>query len=271
MTGAVSLGGAAAEWSGAERMALGGWTVRFRAAGRGPALVLVHGLGVSADYWVRNGPPLAAAGFRVLAPDLPGFGGSEGPAEGLPVERQARVVARWADAVGLGPAVYVGHSLSCQGLLQLAADEPGRVRGLVLAAPTGDRGAHRPLREAWGLLRDVPREPPALVPYVLAAYVRAGPRRLLHTWLRSRPHDLLPLLPRVRCPALVVAGGRDPVVPLRFTTALAEGLPCGRHVVVENGAHALHFRPAERFNALVRAFATEVEDEGSCRRRDPDG
>jgi pimeloyl-ACP methyl ester carboxylesterase len=71
---AERLGRCAAAWSAARRVRVGDWDVRYRDAGEGPPIVLVHGLGVSADYWWRNGPPLAAAGHRVLAPDLPGFG-----------------------------------------------------------------------------------------------------------------------------------------------------------------------------------------------------
>jgi alpha-beta hydrolase superfamily lysophospholipase len=98
-----ALGRAAAEWIVTRRVEVNGLSVRYREAGSGPALVLVHGLGCSADYWVRNGPPLAAAGLRVLAPDLPGFGRTEGPWRGLDIDEQATALADWFDAWGSPP------------------------------------------------------------------------------------------------------------------------------------------------------------------------
>ena len=252
----AGLAEAAAAWVVERRVPVGGREVRYREAGAGPPLVLAHGLGISADYWWRNGSPLAAAGFRVLAPDLPGFGRTPGPERGLSVPEQAEALSAWAEALGLGPAVFLGHSLSCQAALELAVREPARVRGLVLAAPTGAPGtpAMRLLRQARGLLLDVAREPWTLVPFVAQAYLRAGIPRVWRTWRRGVEHDPLPLLPRVHAPVLVLVGGRDPVVPLEYAGLLAEGLPRGRLVVVEGGAHAVHFDRAEAFNRAVLEF-----------------
>lgn len=257
-------GEAAASWVVERRVAVGGLEMRYREAGVGPVLVLVHGLGVSADYWWRNGAPLAEAGFRVLALDLPGFGRTAGPDAGLSVPEQAEALSAWAAALGLGPAVYLGHSLSCQAALELAVREPARVRGLVLAAPTGAPGTPtvRLLRQARGLLLDVVREPWSLVPLVGQAYLRAGIPRVWRTWRQGVRHDPLPLLPRVRVPVLVVVGDGDPVVPLEYAELLAAGLPRGRLAVVEGGAHAVHFDRAEVFNREVEGFLRGLPADG---------
>ena len=254
----AGLPGCAADWAVARRVEAGGWRVRYRAAGEGPPLVLVHGLGVSADYWWRNGPPLAAAGHQVLAPDLPGFGRTEGPPEGLSVPAQVEALLRWADALELGPAVYVGHSLSCQTALELAAAEPARVRGLVLAAPTGAPGRHRILRQFAGLLRDIPRESPRLAVEVAKAYLQAGPARVWRTWQLGGREDPLPLLPRVAAAGMVVVGDRDPVVPREFAETLADGLREGELRWVEGAAHAVIFTHAAAFNAAVLDLAARV-------------
>ncbi|HEX2190832.1 MAG TPA: alpha/beta hydrolase [Longimicrobiaceae bacterium] len=247
-------GEAAAAWAGSRRVEVDGLgaRVRYHEAGSGPALVLVHGLGVSSDYWPRNGPPLAAAGLRVLAPDLPGFGRTAHPRGATAVPAQAAALLAWAEAMELGPAVYVGHSLSCQSVLELAAWWPERVRGLVLAAPTGAPRRHPLLRQGWSFLLDIPREDWRLVPPVAQAYLRAGPLRVWRTWRRGTAHDPLPLLPRVRAPSRVVVGERDPVVPRDFAEALARGLPGdGRVAWIRGGPHAVHFSTADAFNREV--------------------
>jgi 2-hydroxy-6-oxonona-2,4-dienedioate hydrolase len=228
--------------------------VRYREAGTGPTIVLVHGLAMAADYWSRTGPPLAAAGFHVLAPDLPGFGETEGPADGLGVREQASALHGWAEAVGLGPAVYVGHSLSCQTVLELAAARPVTVTGLVLAAPTGDGGERRMLAEAARLFLDAWRESLQLLVLAGHAYLRAGPRRFFRTWRSGARHDPLSLLPRIHVPVLVVIGGKDPVAPLSFAAEIVGALADGRLEVIPEGTHAVFFEEPERFNAAVTDF-----------------
>jgi 2-hydroxy-6-oxonona-2,4-dienedioate hydrolase len=250
----AALGAAAAEWSRGRRVEAGRWRVRYREAGSGPVVVLVHGLGVYADYWVRNGPPLAAAGCRILAPDLPGFGRTAARGIASGVEPQARALALWARALALPPAVYVGHSVSCQTVLELACREPARVRGLVLAAPTLGRHSRAAVREAFDFARDAFREPFALYPLVAEAYLRAGPVRWLRTWRAARRHDPLGAAREVRVPGVVLLGSRDRVVPPEGAAALADRLPGGRVVVVEGGGHALIFHPADAFNRAVLDF-----------------
>jgi 2-hydroxy-6-oxonona-2,4-dienedioate hydrolase len=257
---APSLGEAAAAWVSSKRVRVDGSRIRYREAGSGSPIVLIHGLGVSADYWVRNGPALATAGFHVLAPDLPGFGRSGGRDQAVGIGAQAAAVRAWAAAIGLPPAVFVGHSLSCQTVVELAVHHPSMVRGLVLAAPTGDgESAGRLFRQAVGLTRDIRRESLLLATLVLQAYLRAGPVRVLRTWLHGADHDLMSLLPALRAPSIVVLGEQDPVVDREFATLLARGLPRGRLVVIAGAAHAVIFDRTGVFNNAVIEFARSLE------------
>ncbi|HEX6910854.1 MAG TPA: alpha/beta hydrolase [Longimicrobium sp.] len=252
------LAACAAQWAVTHRVMAGGWNLRYREAGEGPVLVLVHGLGCSTDYWVRNGAWIAAAGFRVLAPDLPGFGRTEGPRAGLSIVQQAYAVSVFAEAMRLGPAAYLGHSLSCQTVLELACTEPDRVTAIILAAPTGDRRKKRLLREAFGFLRDIPREPPSLVPIVVDAYLRAGPFRWTRTWLAGKRHDAFDAARGIQAPALVLVGGRDPVVPVHFARAISETIGSARLQIIPHAAHALIYDEPTGFNGVVVEFLHEV-------------
>ena len=260
---AERLGRCAASWSAAKRVEVGEWDVRYREAGEGPPIVLVHGLGVSADYWWRNGPPLAAAGYRVLAPDLPGFGRTRGPRRGLSVTEQARALRAWIDTIALPAGTFVGHSLSCQTIMQLAADAPDRVAGLVLAAPTGEPVSNRLLNQARGLLLDIPRESVRLAVEVATAYLLAGPRRIWRTWNLGAQHHPLHLLPDITVDGIVVLGTRDPVVPREFACSLAEGLGRDEPVWIEGAAHALIFTHAPDFNQVVRDFVERALTRGA--------
>lgn len=109
-----------------------------QAAGKLPTLLLVHGLGDEADSW-RGLFPLLSGEFRLIAPDLPGFGRS--PARGrVSVGSCADALAGLLDAEAPEGAVLVGSSLGAALAELVAGRRPGLVRGLVLVdggAPMG--------------------------------------------------------------------------------------------------------------------------------------
>jgi pimeloyl-ACP methyl ester carboxylesterase len=110
-----------------------------------PPVVLVHGLGDEADTWRRVIGPLSRS-FRVIAPDLPGFGRSSLPHRRLSPPFLAGVMREMADRLGIRSATWVGSSLGA-GVAQLAALKwPALVERLVLV--DGDVRARPPLRGA---------------------------------------------------------------------------------------------------------------------------
>jgi pimeloyl-ACP methyl ester carboxylesterase len=100
----------------------------------GTPVVLVHGLGGSHLNWVHVGPALAA-GRRVVALDLPGFGLTPSGGRPTSVHANAAVLGRFLDEVVGGPALLVGNSMGGMVSLLLAARSPERVAGLVLVDP----------------------------------------------------------------------------------------------------------------------------------------
>lgn len=102
--------------------------------GRGPVMVLLHGLGGSHANWMRLGPLLAERA-RVLAPDLPGFGYSPPAGRATTVQTNARWVLRFLREIAGTPAILVGNSMG--GLISIlaAGTDPGQVAGLALLDP----------------------------------------------------------------------------------------------------------------------------------------
>ncbi len=106
------------------------------AAAAAAPVVLVHGLGASWPVWLAQLPAFAAAGHRVVAFDLPGFGGSGMPAGAeISVAGYARTAAGVIEAIGLGPVHVIGHSLGGFVAAELALRRPELVDHVVLAAP----------------------------------------------------------------------------------------------------------------------------------------
>ncbi|HEV7516311.1 MAG TPA: alpha/beta fold hydrolase [Thermoanaerobaculia bacterium] len=238
---------------------VGGLRVQVRLAA-GPAggvpLVLVHGLGVSSRYMVPLAEILAAT-LPVYAPDIPGFGRSEKPRQALDVHGQAEFLAAWMPVMGLERAAFLGHSLGCQVVADLAYHHPEVASRLVLAAPTIDDTGRSVPRELFRLFRDAWREPFSLVPVVVADYLRAGLGRALRTLRYALADPIEEKLPRLPMPALVVRGGRDPVVSERWTEKVCRLLPHGRLAVVPKAAHALQWSVPRELADLLIPFLDE--------------
>jgi pimeloyl-ACP methyl ester carboxylesterase len=114
-----------------------GIRLRFIEAGDGPPLLLLHGLGQSSTAWRRSLDALAA-GYRTIALDLPGFGGSAIPDDAPFGPRYYRtVVTRFLDAMSLERIDAVGHSAGALALALSALESPTAFRRLVLVDPVG--------------------------------------------------------------------------------------------------------------------------------------
>lgn len=222
----------------------------------GRPLVLIHGLAMSSRYMVRLGG-LLGAGRAVYAPDIPGFGRSESPPRALDVHGQAELLAAWARALEIGRAAFLGHSLGSQVVADLASRHPQLVERLILAAPTIDDRERSVIQETLRLLRDAPREPLSLIPLVAAAYLRAGPARIFRTLRYALADPMEEKLPALGMPALVVRGGRDPVVSEAWTEKVYRLLPRGRLAVIPAAAHALQFSRPGELAALLTPFLDE--------------
>jgi pimeloyl-ACP methyl ester carboxylesterase len=239
-----------------EHTLIGNLRVHWRTGGAGDPLVLVHGIGVSGRYLLPTAACLVD-GFHVFVPDLPGWGRSDKPARPLGVHGSARALAGWLDEVGIERASFLGNSMGCQILIDLAAWSPERVHALVLVGPTVDGEARSFARQAFRLLRDALHEPLSLIPIVVSEYLRFGVRRFVATAqsvIADRPEDKAPL---VRAPALVVRGERDTLVSQRFAEQLATRLPLGELAVVPGGPHALTYAEPRALARLTSSFLSE--------------
>src|SRR2546422_1530620 len=116
----------------AERTAVAdGLKLRYLTAGHGRAIVLLHGYAETSRMW-RPLIPRLAAGFNVIAPDLPGIGGSDIPADGLDMTRAAARVHALVKGLGVDKAVVVGHDIGLMVAYAYAAQFPAEVEKLVL-------------------------------------------------------------------------------------------------------------------------------------------
>jgi pimeloyl-ACP methyl ester carboxylesterase len=119
-------------------------TSESTAADPGTPFVLIHGIGMSHRYLTKLHARLAVEA-DVHSVDLPGFGGLPKPGRDLDIPAMAELLGEVLDGIDSGPVVLVGHSMGAQWTVELAAQRPDLVRGVVAMGPVADE-KHRSLR-----------------------------------------------------------------------------------------------------------------------------
>lgn len=253
--------------------------------GRGPAVLLLHGIPGSARSWDAVAQ-LLANDHRVLAADLLGFGASPRPREPALAERQAAALAATLDRMGVERATVVGHDFGGPVALHLQRGRPDLFSGLLLSATNAFPDTPIPLPIAavtWPLVGRLAEQvlfaPPALRLMLrrgagsprpqLDADVYIGDRQqarairsIFATSLRELDALYRPLaesLAAVHVPASVVWGACDPFFSVAVGKRTAHALPDAQLVVLEGCGH---FVPAERPKELAREIRQLVRRAG---------
>ena len=257
--------------------------VQVAVAGRGVPLVLVHGYTAEGFLYAQSLSRLVASGFKVVAVDAAGHGGTEGLEEGgADLQYYAGLLGRVVDHLGIDKAVFAGHSMGGRLVTELAARQPRRALAVLLIdAIVGDTWdgmvqLWRVLPGLMGLtgtalaldtattvplLRD-PRQAIKLSRLWLpvALHNARRPRGLVGaaaSILRSGPTSwMLDRLAEAEVPVVVIHGDRDVAVPLR-TGEDAARRSDGELVVVHGATHAWPLKDPETLPAIVGELLAE--------------
>jgi pimeloyl-ACP methyl ester carboxylesterase len=255
------------------------WSTRYLEAGSGRAVVLLHAFPLSADQWL---PQLhrVSPGWRFIAPDLRGFRGS-GPAFEAPspdhptIDHYAGDVVELLTHLEIDRAVIVGLSMGGYVALSLVARAPGRVAGLILAntRATADTPEGRAARDAMiasvrsegaaaGARAMLPkligpttaRDQPDLLDAVGAMIALNAPEPLIAALaaLRDRP-DRTASLGAIRCPATIVTGAEDAVIPIVEAQAMARTIPGAQLTILPGAGHLSNLEVPHAFDAALHA------------------
>jgi pimeloyl-ACP methyl ester carboxylesterase len=216
-----------------------------------PTLVHVHGFGISGTYLERAAALLAPA-YRTYVPDLPGMGRSMRPTPTHDLPGLAQALIHYLDAVDVERATFIGNSLGCPIIVEVASAFPDRIERAVLVSPAGGPNNQPMPRAIRQMMSDAPREPVGLLPIAVGDYLRFG---FVQGWGLFKSMTAYPTLDRLRnlqMPTLVIAGLRDPLLKIE-RVHIFSGLP-NVDVVTVTGAHALNFSHPETVAGLIDAF-----------------
>ncbi len=259
---------------------LPGVDLALRDVGEGRPVVLIHGFPMDHSIWAEQVGSLATR-WRVIAPDLRGFGRSSVTPGKVTVEQWADDLAAMLDALAISEPIVLG-GLSMGGYVAFRFFQAHRERlaGLVLcdtraaadtpqAAAARLETAERTEREGSRFLADT-MLPRLLAPATLQGRPEVADRlrRMIlagnpvgyaatSRGLAERP-DFTPLLPAIDCPALLIVGRQDAISTVAEMNAMARAIPGARIVEIEGAGHATPLEAPGEVTAAIEKFLSEL-------------
>jgi 3-oxoadipate enol-lactonase len=240
--------------------------------GEKPAgVLLLHGLGATCQSWQLQTPALLDAGYRVIVPDLRGFGNSAYPGGSNNPEIMARDMARLVNRLDLEKVHLVGISLGGTVALELAINNPELVKSLVI---TNSFARLRPKKISLWIYYLVRLMLVHLIGIeTQATYVanklfdddllsrtfkeqvcQSDPQGYRSTMRSLAYFDVTREVGKIQKPTLVITGDQDTVVPLENQVELSELIPGSEHLIIPGAGHAVTVEKPDEFNHMLTAF-----------------
>ncbi|TWG90157.1 3-oxoadipate enol-lactonase/3-oxoadipate enol-lactonase/4-carboxymuconolactone decarboxylase [Mesorhizobium sp. J18] len=233
-------------------------------------LLLIHPMGADLTFWSRC-REFFEEHHCCIAVDLRGAGASPASSRPVSIEAHADDLAEFVDRAGLRNVVPVGCAVGAMVAAALAGRHPASIRALVLCNPgfktqpaARDMLAMRAATARKGGM-------PAVLPGAVDSAFVDCPRDVAYEAYFRRfanqdpvayalqieamlDADTEPFLGKITCPTLIVAGGKDPLLPVEHARAIKERLAEARLVEIPDGAHFIPYQRPEEFSALVGDF-----------------
>ena len=272
---------------------IGGVRIHYQEAGdeKAPPIILIHGFISSNLVWNEVFLPLANAGFRVIAPDLPGYGYSDKPSDGrYTIDAQAYAVLGLMDRLGIDQATIVGASYGGAIAATIALDYSERVAKLILVGAVSN---DQPKKKLLLRLAGVPLLGDIATPLFLGSrwilrkrtqdvYRRLGyplderklearhhlletantHRAMIRTIRRWEADRISREASLIRQPTLLVWGEEDTHIPISEAFRLRDAIPNSRLTVFRNCGHLPPTEYPEKFVEVVAEFCKAGETQG---------
>jgi 4,5:9,10-diseco-3-hydroxy-5,9,17-trioxoandrosta-1(10),2-diene-4-oate hydrolase len=268
---------------------IGNINTRYWAEGeKGSPVILIHGLGASAEIWMHNVSAIAGE-HRVYVPDLVGFGLTDKPEATYSPTFMAAFIDDFMTALCINRVCLVGNSLGGGVALQYALQFPGKVQKLVLVDSAGlgremafiMRLATIPLvgelmmqPNRMGMtfvLKRCVYDPAVITDDLVDLYYRldSSPEarksillvlRSIATIFGGRADVLDPIIKNIgdiHVPALIIWGRQDRILPVRHACFAAQKLPNARLHIFDQCGHMPNFERPQDFNGLVLNFISD--------------
>jgi len=251
----------------------------FQDIGSGPAVVLLHGFPFNHSLWQEQAMVLSQR-YRVIVPDLPGFGGSSLGESPVTMNQMAQEVVELMDLLEVNDATIGGLSMGGYVVLAFYKLFPDRVRALVLAdtRAQGDTEEAKQVRAkqaeealSEGMIGIVNSMLPKLFTPDSVTKRPEAVKRIREMMMTTKPEgaagalmgmaireDQTETLSRINVPTLILVGRDDVITPVVDSESMHAKIPRSQLVVIENAGHVSNVEQADVFNSKLLSFLDEI-------------
>jgi len=225
-------------------------------------IVLLHGWGSQAQVWDRLMSSLEGEGYRVIAPDLPGFGGSEFPFRPFAVNDYAEILRLLLFQCAVDRYVLVGHSFGGRIAIKTAATQPAYLQRMIL---TGSAGIieHESRKN---IIEKIAYHGKKILPHIIYKKIRRQFYKLIKseeyiaipeleaTFRNVVSEDLEPYISQIKIPVLLLWGSKDDATPLWQAKIMENNISRSELRIYEGAGHYVFLDDPERFKKDVISF-----------------
>lgn len=236
--------------------------------GEKPPVILIHGAGGIHLNW----PPQMRRlpGLRVYALDLPGHGKSGGRSL-QSISSYSKAVVNWFEELGLGRAIFVGHSMGSAIVMELALTYPHYVVGLSLIGSGARLRVHPDLlqetesettfhRAAGTLIKwsFSPEAPEKLVDLARKRLLEVRSSVLHNDLLACDAFDVSDRVSEISEPTLIICGKEDAMTPVRYSQYLADIIQGSRLEIIPEAGHMAMLEKPEQVAGVLNNFVSDI-------------
>jgi len=264
------------------RATINGFDMAFDDSGSGPAVVLIHGFPLNRQMWQPQVAALTAAGYRVITPDLRGFGESAASGDCCAMADYADDIAALLDHLQVRNAVVGGMSMGGYVLLSMLQRHPHKVRAAAFIVTRADADDEAGKARRTGLIEEVRNGRAVVVPEIFSGLVFAPATqeeqpeltvRVRTMMESSSPLGMMAALAAIRDresfmdrlstmsqPAWVVGAEQDQAIPPAKAVEIAERWPNSHFQLIANAGHMVNMEQPEAFNQGLLAFLQSLPE-----------
>jgi 3-oxoadipate enol-lactonase len=214
-----------------------------------PNVLLLHGLGANCDSWQLQTPHLVGAGYRVIIPDVPGFGKSTFSGGRVSIASLTQHIIQLLDCLKITSTEVLVNTFA---RLNIAGPRqwPYYLQRLILLYTVGIPAQARAVAR-----RLFPRpEQELLRQELITQILQADPRGYRSTLIALARFNVADRLKEIHLPTLVISGDADTTVPMENQHQLVKGISGARHLIIPNAGHAVIVEEPEIFNRILLDF-----------------
>ena len=230
-----------------------------------PPILFLHGWGLASKTF-QSGLAILSRKHRVLAPDMPGFGGSDSSTWDWTYEDYAKVIQSFIKMLGIERAHLMGQSMGGGISIVLATLAPSVVSSLILIDSAGiplapfstiflERLIELPT-QAWKT-RFTLHHLGMIQAFLHNSILRT--RNTIDSLRLSLSVDLRPILSRVNSPCLILWGANDRTIPVSSGQELEKAIRGSKLIIIPNAHHEWSALMPEKWSSIVEDFVIGVE------------